>query len=90
MTPKGKLAYIKITNKMNAKQNQVELPQVVTTQSISQFLGHKIQNLKVVFTSTKVSISCKAYQHNFGAKGKTLSEAVYYLSERIRLDRYYA
>jgi hypothetical protein len=75
---------------MKAKQNQVVLPQEVTTQSISQFLGHKVYNLKIVFTPKKVSISCKAYQHNFGAKGKTLSEAVYFLSERIRLDRYFA
>ena len=75
---------------MKAQTNLVVLPQEVTTQSISQFLGHKVSNLKVIFTPKKVTISCKAYQHSFGAKGKTLSEAVYYLSERIRLDRYFA
>ncbi len=76
---------------MNAQtQNVVVLPEVVTTQTITQVLGHKVSNLKINFTTKKVSISCRAYQHNFGAKGKTLSEAIYYLSERIRLDRYFA
>ena len=75
---------------MNAKTQTAVQPQEVCTQTISQSLGHKVSNLKITFTQKKVSICCRAYQHSFGAKGKTLSEAVYDLSERIRLDRSFA
>lgn len=75
---------------MKAQNTPVVIPNMVTTQTISELVGHKISNLKILIKPNKVSISCKAYKYSFGAKGKTLTEAIYFLSERIRLDRYFA
>ena len=62
----------------------VEFPQ----KTVNALLGVQVGKLVVRYYTKKVSVSCRYQGQNYGSAGKDLYQALYFISERIKLNQF--